>query len=69
MSDLRKHVQQQQDTSCTLCGVIQAIGILDAEGVGQGGAITALIQVAQKLADEINDKLDVINLPEGEAEV
>ncbi|WP_112310355.1 hypothetical protein [Pseudogemmobacter bohemicus] len=67
MTTLRQHIQNQQDMSCTLCGVIEAIAILDNEGRGQGTAVTALIQVAGELAEKLNHNLDSINLPEAAA--
>lgn len=66
MSALRKHIQKQQDLACNLGGVIEAIHILDNEKVGPD-AVTALLNVAMALIDDLNRNLDLVALPEDEA--
>lgn len=68
MSALHQHIQKQQDKAVTLCGVIEAIAILDNEDMGRGSAVTSLIQVAGQLIDEITNGLDNVHLPEGGAQ-
>lgn len=67
MSTLREHIQDQQATGVTLCGVIEAMAILDNEGTG-ANAISSLIIVAGNLARQITDGLDSANLPKGGAQ-
>ena len=44
MTTLRQHIQNQQDLACNLCGVIEAMHILDNEKVAPD-AVTALLNV------------------------
>lgn len=60
------HCANVHHTSVQLCGVIEAMQLLDAEGVG-ANAVTALLTIARSLADEINDQLDYTRLPKGGA--
>ena len=64
--ELQKYIQEQQDLACNLCGVIEAIHILDNDNVAPD-AVTALVNVAQSLASELNAGLDSVNLPKGGA--
>ena len=63
MPTLHQHIQAQQDISTNLCGVLQAISILDNEGCAPG-AVTSLVNVAISLAEELNRGLDFTHLPE-----
>ncbi len=63
MSALLKHIEKQQSIAMNLCGVIEALAILDNEGVG-ANAITSLLNVAGDLANQLNDGLDSVRLPE-----
>jgi hypothetical protein len=63
MTTLHKHIQNQQDISTNLCGVMEALAILDNEGCAPG-AVTALISVGRSLAESLNQGLDSVNLPE-----
>lgn len=66
MPAMLRHCAKLQTTSLQLCGVIEAIDLLDNEGIGRN-AVTCLIGIARSLADEINDQLDSTSLPEGGA--
>ncbi|RWR08493.1 hypothetical protein [Paenirhodobacter populi] len=68
MSTLREHIQNQQNMACNLVGVLEALAILDNEGMGKGGAVTSLISVALVMASDINEGLDTVNLPKGGAQ-
>ncbi|MFN4129055.1 MAG: hypothetical protein ACK4GC_04470 [Paracoccaceae bacterium] len=63
---LQQHCQNVQSTATQLCAVIEAIDLLDGEGIG-ANAITALIGIARSLAEKINSDLDGVNLPNGGA--
>ena len=65
-SPIRRHCSDVQATAAQLCAVIEAIDLLDGEGIGSN-AITALIGIARSLADKINSDLDSVNLPDGDA--
>ena len=59
---LRAHIALQQNVATQLCGVLEALDILDNEDVAPG-ARTALINVALSMAIELNRNLDSVNLP------
>lgn len=63
---LRAHLQRQQGVANNLCGIFEALTILDSEGCAPG-AVTSLISVGRCLADDIAEALDVVNLPGVEA--
>jgi hypothetical protein len=62
MTDLHKHIQAQQGIAHNLCGLFEALAILDNEGCAPG-AVTSLIGVGRNLAEALNDGLDSVNLP------
>lgn len=64
MSALMKHIGDQQTTAVTLAGVIEALAILDNEGLGDG-AQTSLLNVAGELVSRLTEGLDSVNLPKG----
>lgn len=64
MSALHKHIQHQQDLSCNLQGVIEAMCILNNEKIAPD-ALTSLLNVARSLIEDLNTNLDKVNLPEG----
>lgn len=66
MTPLRKHIQDQQGIATNLCGVFEALSILDNEGCAPG-AVTSLISVGRNLAEALNEGLDIVNLPEDAA--
>lgn len=63
---LQTHCSDVQVTATQLCGVLEAIAILDNENVG-ANAVSSLIGVAITLADTINQQLDSATLPGGAA--
>jgi hypothetical protein len=63
---LRAHLQRQQDIANNICGIFEALSILDNEGCAPG-AVTSLINVGRSLADDIAEALDIVNLPGVEA--
>ena len=63
---LRRHCSDVQVAATQLCGVMQAIELLDDEGIG-GNAVSTLIRIARSLADKVNNDLDCVNLPKGGA--
>lgn len=63
---LQKHCGQVQTKAVQLRGVLEAMAILDNEGVG-ANAVTSLMSVAFNLAEQIGDDLDSVNLPKGGA--
>ncbi|MFC0201173.1 hypothetical protein [Paracoccus rhizosphaerae] len=63
---LRQHCSGVQTTALQLCGVIEAIEILDDAGTA-ANAVTCLIRIARSLADQVNNDLDSVNLPKGGA--
>lgn len=66
MTTLHKHIQDQQDIATNLCGVLEALSILDNEGCAPG-AVTSLVSVARNLAEGLAEGLDIVNLPEDAA--
>jgi len=62
---LLKHVQDVQDQTVRLCGVLRAIDFLDNEGECNDGK-TALIGIAKEVADDIGAALDSANLPDAD---
>ena len=58
----KAHCSDVQTTAMQLCGVMEAIDILDDEGAAKN-AVTCLIRIARSLADQINEQLDSVNLP------
>ena len=66
MTTLRKYLQDQQDIGTNLCGVMEALTILDSDGIAPG-AVTSLISVGRSLAETLTRNLDIVNLPEVEA--
>lgn len=65
MTALRQHIQKQQDLARTLCGVIEAMHILDNDKAAPE-AMTALLNVALTLSSDLNRNLDRVALPEDE---
>ncbi|WP_042246336.1 hypothetical protein [Paracoccus sp. PAMC 22219] len=63
---LRRHCSDVQVAATQLCGVMQAIELLDDEGIG-GNAVSTLIRIARSLAEKVNTDLDSVNLPKGGA--
>ncbi|MCG6112612.1 MAG: hypothetical protein MEQ74_10580 [Paracoccus sp.] len=63
---LRRHCGDVQVAATQLCGVMQAIELLDDEGTG-GNAVSTLIRIARSLAEKVNNDLDSVNLPKGGA--
>lgn len=61
---LRSYIQDVQDRAVLLHGVLCAIGHLDNEDACPGG-VTALIEIARDLSDDLQRDLDSVNLPEG----
>lgn len=61
---LFQHIQKQQDLACNLCGVIEAVHILD-NGKVAPDAVTALLNVALMMAADLNRNLDLVSLPKG----
>ena len=59
---LRKHVQDQQDACTDLCGVLEALRVLDNDDLAPS-AQTTLIGVALEMARKLNDNLDSVALP------
>ena len=66
MPSLHRYIQSQQDAATNLCGVMEALSILDSEGCAPG-AVTSLISVGRSLAEALSDGLDSVNLPEVDA--
>lgn len=62
----RDHCANVQTTAMQLCGIMEAVDILDEQGVAKN-AVTCLIRIARSLADQINEQLDSVNLPRGGA--
>ncbi|AJE47173.1 hypothetical protein [Celeribacter indicus] len=64
-SKMAQHIQAQQDLACSLKGIIEAILVLDDQGVAPD-AVTALLNVALDHVIRLNHNLDVVALPEEE---
>ena len=63
-SKLHEHINDQQVRAMHLQGILEALEILDNEGVAPS-AVTSLIIIAKNLATEINEQLDSAVLPKG----
>lgn len=64
MNALLVHIQHQQDTATALCGILDALAIMDG-ACHEPATLTGLIVVAGKLAASICRELDSVRLPEG----
>ena len=61
---LSEYLATLQTKAIRLTGVLSAIGFLNNEGHCEDGQ-TALIDVAEQLAKELDSALDSVNLPRG----
>lgn len=65
LAAMKAHCSDVQTTALRLCGVIEAIEILD--DAGAANAVSCLVRIARSLAEEVNNQLDSVNLPKGGA--
>lgn len=65
MSALHKHIGKQQALACNLCGILEALSVLDNEDRAPG-TVTSLFSVARMMAEDLNQSLDSVNLPKGD---
>lgn len=59
---LMRHISEMQEMSCDLYGLLEAIAYLDNEGKCEV-AMPVLIDLARKMADDLNRGLDSVMLP------
>lgn len=62
---LMQHVQDMQDRTCLLDGVMEAILFMENEEACENGR-ASLTRIAKELSHEIFIALDTVNLPEVE---
>lgn len=60
---LAKYLQQQQDRSTRLKGLLSTLALLEAEGPGNGDEFQCLLEIARETNDALNSALDRVNLP------
>lgn len=61
-SALHEHISNQQTQALRLCGLLEAIATLDNQSLAPD-AVSALIQIAVDMAEELNRNLDSVALP------
>ncbi|GAB1381292.1 hypothetical protein [Pararhodobacter aggregans] len=62
--DLATHLQQQQDRSTRLKGLLSTLALLEAEGWSGGDEYACLLEIARETNDALNVALDKVNLPQ-----
>lgn len=60
---LAKLLQQQQDRSTRLKGLLSTLALLEAEGWSGGDEYACLLEIARETNDALNLALDRVNLP------
>jgi hypothetical protein len=63
LPELLAHIDDMHSQACRLSGVLNAIAYLENESACGAGR-TALVYMAEELAEQIYSGLDCINLPE-----